>query len=162
MVVTSMNVLGSVSRFERRTTAGRRVPPASSFFQTFPKICGSNAKLFQGFLWRFCVISETYNRSKSHLMVSKLLASIARTKSQPRGQIRSGSLKGHANTVAWIVFFRKKNRRRLCPSGTRAVGDSRRPRSRRRPSLLTLAAAAAVSRSIRRWRCGSPSPARDA
>jgi hypothetical protein len=102
-----MNVLGSVSRFEPRTTAGR-LPLAPSFFQTFPKICGSNAKFFQGFLWRFCVISETYNRSKSRLMVSKFSVSIASSKSQPRDQIRPGSLKGHANTVAQIVLFRKE------------------------------------------------------
>jgi hypothetical protein len=93
-----------------RPAARGRVPLAPSFFQTFPKKCGSNAKLFQGMCWRFCGISMAYNRSKSKMMVSKLF--------RFRGEFEEaaeavGSLRGHEHTLARVLFFRKKNRRPL-------------------------------------------------
>jgi hypothetical protein len=42
-----------------------------AFLQALPKICGSNAKLFQTLFWRFCGISIGYNRSKSKVTASK-------------------------------------------------------------------------------------------
>ena len=85
----------------------RRQAPRPSFFRTFPKKCGSNAKLFQEMFWRFCGISTGCNRSKPQLMVSKFLSPKQAREAAGR-PVKSGSAKQPIDSVALISFFRKK------------------------------------------------------
>jgi hypothetical protein len=80
-------------------------PRPPSFFQTFPKKCGSNAKLFQRIRWWFCGISRGCNRSKPKNRFQTLVLQTRRQESALRAQTESGLVGGHRNKVCTAFDF---------------------------------------------------------
>ena len=73
--VASATALPTAAGTTAENVAGWRGPPSLSGFQcqTFPRKCGSSAKLFQGMSWAFCGISRAYNSRKHIFAFSKFL-----------------------------------------------------------------------------------------
>jgi hypothetical protein len=88
-------------------------PPSFSGLQcqAFPKICGSNAKLFQAMSWRFCGISGTYKPPNQKLIFFQTFLTHGMFQQPPHGAKSVGIVEAtskHGNTDS---VFQKENRR---------------------------------------------------